>query len=241
MIYSRCSTEEQLKSGFSHEYQIDSIKRFMNTNDECNLIGEYKDTITGTKFDRPELLTLYNYCKANPGVVNFILVQKWDRFGRDIVECITWIRKFKKLGVEVNSPFERIDFSTTDYILFLSIRFGLAETESLKISDRTKDGINSAQRLGFYTGTAPFGYTRKESNDKTNSGKRRRVLTPDENAPLVKEIYNRFIAGEDRGGLARGPAGGGGPEGAGELREERVAGGGRPPVRLSAGGRQPVR
>ena len=62
VIYTRCSTEEQLKTGFSHEYQLDSITRFMAVYKDCDFVGVYSDTTTGTNFERPELLTLYNFC-----------------------------------------------------------------------------------------------------------------------------------------------------------------------------------
>ena len=203
VVYSRCSTEEQKKSGFSHEYQTDSIKRIMSNYDDSVLVGEYQDTITGTSFERPQLLALYNYCKSNQGAIDYVLVYKWDRFGRNVAECLKWVDKFKAIGVEVNSILERIDFDTTDYILFLSIRFGLAQTESMKISERTRDGLYQSNRMGFFTGSPPFGFKRVESDQKTNSGKRRKVLVPDENAPYVKEIFDRFISGEDRGALYR--------------------------------------
>ncbi|MBK8504149.1 MAG: recombinase family protein [Saprospiraceae bacterium] len=77
----------------------------------------------------------------------------------------------------------------------------MAESESNKISERTRDGINQANRMGYFTGTAPYGYTRKESEDRTTSGKKRKVLVPDENAPFVKDLFQRFADREDRGDL----------------------------------------
>ena len=111
------------------------------------------------------------------------------------------MRLFREIGVEVNSPFEPIDFNTVDYTLMLSIRFAMAEAESNKISERTKDGINQSNRKGYFTGTAPFGYKRQETHHRTLTGKKRKILNPDENAPIVKEIYRRFIDGEERGEL----------------------------------------
>jgi len=50
-IYTRCSTDEQLKKGFSHEYQIRDIKSIVQG--QC--IGRFSDTITGKTFERSEL------------------------------------------------------------------------------------------------------------------------------------------------------------------------------------------
>jgi site-specific DNA recombinase len=201
VIYSRCSTEEQKKSGFSHEYQISGIQECMKAYTDCDHIGTYSDTITGTTFERPELNALLKFCKSNPGTVSLVLVQKWDRFGRNTEECLRWVRLFREIGVEVNSPFEQIDFSSTDYGLILSLRFAMAEAESNKISERTRDGLNQANREGYFTGTAPFGYKRIESPSRTSSGKKRKLLVPDENAGYVREMFRRFRDGEDRGEL----------------------------------------
>ncbi len=99
------------------------------------------------------------------------------------------------------SPFEHVDFRSTDYSLILSLRFAMAESESNKISERTRDGLNQSNREGYFTGTAPFGYKRIESPVRTPSGKKRKILVPDKNAPYVAEIFKRFADGEDRGEL----------------------------------------
>jgi len=196
-IYTRCSTEEQLKKGFSHEYQVNELKQLVSG----TCLGTFSDTISGKTFDRPELDTLYALCKRNEHLVTHIWVQKWDRFGRDLTDGLILIRKFKEIGIEVNCPSEHIDFDSDDWSLFLSIKLSTAQIESQKISTRTRNGIKASHLAGYYTASAPFGYSRRESKDKTGGGKFRRILVPDDDAPLIKSVVARFLEGEDRNNI----------------------------------------
>lgn len=187
-IYTRCSTEEQLKKGFSHEYQISDIK--MMITGTC--LGIFSDTISGTTFERPELETLAEICKENPHHAKYIWVQKWDRFGRDITDSLNLIRKLTRYGIEVNCPTEYIDFQSDDWPIMLSLKLSIAQSESIRISTRTRKGIRAAHKLGYVTSTAPIGYTREAIADTTSAGKKRRILKPDHQAYIIKDIFHKF-------------------------------------------------
>ncbi len=72
----------------------------------------------------------------------------------------------------------------------------MAEIESRKISERTKNGLNACLREGYYMASAPFGYTREKRS--TNHHIQRKLLVPDGNAVFVKEAYRRVADGEHR-------------------------------------------
>ena len=193
---TRCSTEEQSKNGFSHEYQLTELRRAVEHCSGATFMGTYSDTISGTTFNRPKLLELYNFCKDNRGLIAYVLVQRWDRFGRDLEETTKWIRLFKEVGVEVNCPNNKFDYSDPTHILMKAIHLGLAETESRKISERTKNGLNAGLREGYYMASAPFGYSREKKNTKHDNEKQ--VLVPNDNAVFVREAYRRVADGEHR-------------------------------------------
>src|SRR5690606_37331496 len=130
-------------------------------------------------FFRPELEKLLKYCNHRRGEVNQVIVYKWDRFGRNVGEAFDTIRKFKEMGVEVNCPDSQIDFQDPNWPVLLGVTFGIAQSESLKISDRTKDGIYQANSEGYYTATAPVGYMKKVM------GKRSIMSPHPEKAPIV--------------------------------------------------------
>jgi DNA invertase Pin-like site-specific DNA recombinase len=188
IIYTRCSTEDQ-KKGFSHDYQVNGLL----SSPICKggrHIATFQDTATGTNFDREQLDKAYNFCKSKRGIISKILVYKWDRFGRNVGEAFQMIKKFKEIGVEVNCPDFDIDFTDSNWPIMLSVTLGMAQSESLKISDRTKDGMYTSYKMGYYPASPPIGYLRDWVGNRAS-------LTPDpDKSGLVKSIFERVAQGE---------------------------------------------
>lgn len=108
---------------------------------------------------RPEIKSIYEYCRRNVGKVDLVLFLRWDRYSRNVEFAFTYKRLFKdELGVEINALEEPIDFTATDWPMWLSIRCGVAHTEDLKIARRTKEGIHEHLMRGEWCGKAPRGY-----------------------------------------------------------------------------------
>lgn|GEM_PF-4354727 len=204
IIYARCSTEEQHQSGNSIEYQINQIESHPFTQG-CQIVGTYFDVISGTTFDRNQLNKVFEICRNQKGTrsqVDYLFIEKWDRFGRNTEMHFATVRQFLELGVEVNAVYQLIDFSQSMWPNFLGMYATSAHSESLNISQRTKNGIAQAQRNGYFTASTPVGYTRISTGEKTRSGNERKLMVPDPvKGKLVREIIDRFIAGENRGEL----------------------------------------
>lgn len=203
IAYSRCSTEEQGKKGHSHDYQVDGIRRSgAVTIGSLGEVGYYQDTVSGTRFDNRAsgLDAAYKLCERNRGVVKFLFVYRWDRLGRDVSDCFQCIKKFREIGVEVNCPDEFIDFKDPSFPLILSVKFGMAQSESMRISDRTRDGIHQANMAGIWTGKAPVGY--RKAIPRIVNGKERTVCDPVPGiAPFIVECFERYAAGETKAEL----------------------------------------
>lgn len=202
ILYTRCSTDEQAKKGNSHEYQTDGIRRSgVVSVGGLKEVGAFSDTVTGTKFDNRDtsLDAAYRLCERARGKVTFLFVYRWDRFGRSVEHCFGAIRKFKEVGVEVNCPDEWIDYTDASWPLILSVKFGMAQSESMRISDRTRDGIHAAQMAGVWTANAPAGY--RKGKEVQHGGKPLRILEPDEKAETVRRCFERYAAGETKAEL----------------------------------------
>ncbi len=192
--YLRCSREEQLK-GFSHEYQVSGIQNNPRTVD-MKCAGIFKEAVTGTRFDNREQLDLvYNIYEQARGGLDYLLVYRWDRLGRDVGEAFQTIKKFLRIGVELNCPDKWIDFEDPNWPVILGIEFGIAQSESHKISDRTRDGIYQANLQGYHTAKAPVGYKRVDTGKIKPNGKRIRLLTPDDNAPIIQKVLTDYADG----------------------------------------------
>ena len=194
IIYTRCSTEEQAK-GFSHSYQLSGIQNHHSIKDWVCL-GQYSDTVSGMRFDnRKQLDQVYLIYEQLRGQLDYILVYRFDRLGRDVGDAFNTIKKFAAIGVEINCLDKWINYADPTWPIQLGIEFGLAQTESLKISERTKDGIYQANSEGYFTGSPPPGYQRIYTQKTRGNGKRVQLLVPDENAPIVKKVFEAFVYG----------------------------------------------
>jgi len=195
VIYTRCSGNKQEKKGYSHEYQCAGIREHsLIKRRPLHEVGYYSDTVTGTEFDNRTngLDAAYLFCKRNK-TVKYLLVFRLDRLGRDVHECTGAIKRFQKIGVEVNCPDEWVDYSGTDWPLVVGLKFGLAQSESLKISDRTRSGIKAAKEMGLYPSKAPVGYTKET---QLIHGKERAVLVPCPiNAQKIRDLFNDLADG----------------------------------------------
>lgn len=195
VMYLRCSTEEQAK-GFSHDYQLNGIQNDHRVKEWRNL-GIFKEAASGRSFEnRKELDEIYDIYSAAPGVLKYLLIYRWDRLGRDSGDCFNCVKRFEKIGVEVNCLQNWINYATDDkWPLMLGVEFGLAHSESNKISTRTCDGLYASNCAGYFTGRAPAGYNRVVLNETRANGKRRKILVPDEKAHIVKLCIEQYVAG----------------------------------------------
>lgn len=163
------------------------------------VVGIYNDVISGTKFDREGLNKIYELCRNELGYADYLLIEKWDRFGRNTELHFATVRQFKEIGAEVNAVYQMIDFSQSMWPNFLGMYATSAHSESLAISQRTKNGIAEAQRRGQWTASAPIGFKRIETAQKTASGGIQRIIHPHHvKGKYIKEIYESFVMGIER-------------------------------------------
>ena len=157
ILYCRVSTEEQEK-GSSLNWQEDYLRRYCEMK-HYNVVAVYKEdksAKSGFK-KRTEFQALMKFCKAHKHEIDYVLVYRWDRYSRNLKEALINLDYFEKLGIEVNSVEQNIDFNASDYITMLSLYISMAQSEDTKISRRTKEGIHASLEKGKCTYKAPRG------------------------------------------------------------------------------------
>ncbi|MDD4475227.1 MAG: recombinase family protein [Eubacteriales bacterium] len=156
-------------------------------------VGVYSDeALTGTKDSRGGFQNLLADCRA--GKVNLILTKSISRFARNTVTLLQTVRELKSLGVDIFFEEQNIHTISAEGELMLTILASYAQEESLSASENQKWRV----RKGFEKGELVnlrflFGYC--ISKDKIQIGP--------ETAPIVREIFNRVIAGESLGSISR--------------------------------------
>jgi DNA invertase Pin-like site-specific DNA recombinase/ABC-type phosphate transport system auxiliary subunit len=181
--YIRVSTDEQTE--YSPDAQIHAIKEYCKKNN-IMLADEFifKDEgISGRRADkRPEFMRMIHLAKTKPKPFGVILVHKFDRFARSREDSIVYKSLLKReCGIKVISITETIEDDKFGVILEGMLE-SMAEYYSLNLADEVKKGLLEKAKRGEVNSKAPFGY---KNENKT--------FVPDENAFIVKLIYEKFV------------------------------------------------
>ncbi len=200
ILYARCSTEEQNDKRHSLSYQMTQMKSHPLVK-SYEVVGEYLDVISGTTFERKSLSKILYLCESISHYADYLFIEQWDRFGRNTEHHFHTVRMFKEQGVEVNAVFQMVDFDNSMWPQFLAMYASSSHAESIKISQRTKNGIQESLRKGYYTASPPVGYTRMDTGVRTPAGNVRRILAPDEKASIILELFESFFGGCDQSEL----------------------------------------
>lgn len=155
--YKRVSTDEQVK-GTSLRTQKTMIEGVAKSNllDEDAIVWLEEKGISGGKkfFERPAVEDI----EFKRG--DIIIVAALDRFNRDVVDCLTTVKEFKKQGISliINGHGDVTDDANIYSTFMMQIMAVFAEFEKVKIKERQKRGIKEKRdRGGYLGGMNPWG------------------------------------------------------------------------------------
>lgn len=189
IAYTRVSTKDQKDYGNSPDVQKKALDFYCNTN-KMNIVEIFQEDFSAKNFNRPVFNQLKEFAKKNKGKIDYLLVQKWDRFSRNVGLALQMIEYFKKMGIEVNSVENWINYDAPDYIVILSIYLSTPEAENSKIRDRTIAGTREALKQGRYVNSQPKGYI--SGTDPMG----RTLMKPDQIiAPLITHLFEDYATG----------------------------------------------
>jgi DNA invertase Pin-like site-specific DNA recombinase len=187
--YCRVSTAEEAQVG-SFEMQVQHLKSVIDNNPNYELVKIYTDEgISGTSVGKrkgfQEMIE-----DACAGKIDLILTKSISRFGRNIVDILTTLRKLSDLNPPVAVNFESEGINTSDgkNKLVISILSALAELESQQKSIAIKEGIRYRMQEGLYKFSVKntIGYYRDYSG---------RVKIEPAEAEIVRYIFDTFTEG----------------------------------------------
>ena len=155
-IYTRVSTEDQAKEGFSLDAQLDKLRSYCKARDWI-IGGEYVDDgYSGRNVKRPA----YTRMMEEMDKWDMLLVIKMDRIHRNSKNFMTMMEYLKQEGKEFVSMTESLDTSTAMGRFVMDIIQRIAQLESEQIGERVYIGMEQKARtnggvLGF---NIPYGY-----------------------------------------------------------------------------------
>ena len=183
VAYLRVSTEMQV-DGFSLDGQNNRIARF-GEREEMICVGKYEDAGKSGKSieGRPEFKRMLAEIE-NGLQVDYVLVYKLSRFGRNAADILNSLALIQSYGVELICVEEGIDSSQTSGKLLISVLSAVAEIERENILEQTMNGRKEKARQGGWNGgPAPFGYMLKDNQ----------LIVNEEEAKYVRDIFNKFV------------------------------------------------
>ena len=186
--YARVSTEQDEQQN-SYEAQVDFYTNYIKSNPSWCFIKVFADRgITGTNTKNRESFNEMINLALNGGI-DLILTKSISRFARNTVDTLSIVRQLKAVGVEV--IFEKENLHTFDpkCEMILTIMSSLAQEESRSISENVRWG----QRKSMQDGKIHLAYSRFLGYRKGADGRPEIV---EEEAEIIREIYNLYLSGE---------------------------------------------
>lgn len=167
--YARVSTEDQ-----NLDRQIDALVK--HGVDSRNI---YQEKVTGTKRNRPQLDKMIDELKPN----DIVVISDLTRISRSTKDLLDIVDKIKKKGASIKSIKDTWLDTTSDnpYNAFLlTVMSGLSQLERDLISQRTKEGLESAKVRG-----------RKGGRPNKRNSKSKIVELMIQNKCTINEIVNQ--------------------------------------------------
>ncbi|MDD5435209.1 MAG: recombinase family protein [Nitrospira sp.] len=186
-IYTRVSTEDQAREGYSLEVQEEYLREYAKR-EKWHIYRMYKDDgISGYTKDRPELKRLL--ADAKDRKFELILVYKIDRFSRNLMDLLNLVDELSTYEVGFKSATEFFDTTNSAGKMMFQQLGSFAEFERNRIKERVFPGMIKGAKNGNWQGArfAPYGY-------HYNKEKKLLEIIPEE-AEIVKTIYTMYLTG----------------------------------------------
>ena len=144
--YARVSTQEQNEGrqlAAFEEYGVDRV---------------YIDKMSGKDTKRPELRKMLDYVREG----DTLIVNEYSRLARSTHDLLSIVQQLTDEGVQVISLKEKLDTSTPQGKLMLTVFAALAEFERELTLQRQREGIALAKEQGKYKGRQPIPFDEKQ-------------------------------------------------------------------------------
>ena len=182
--YTRVSTDEQAREGYSLAAQEESIKALCRAHG-WELVRIYVDAGKSGKSlrGRDELQSLLRDAKNRD--FERLIFWKLDRLARNLRDLLEISDRLEVAGVGVVSIQESIDTGTASGRMLRNILGSLAEFERETIVERIKFGLEQKAREGEIVGPLSLGYRRSDAG----------CIELAASAPLIAEAFQRYATG----------------------------------------------
>ena len=194
--YCRVSTESDMQMT-SYDLQVEHYRNLASEHPNWDLQKVYADRgISGTSLkNREQFNEMLAACWA--GKYNLIVTKSVSRFARNLVDCISLVRKLKAHNPPIGVFFETDNLFTLseDSELKLSLLATFAQEESTKKRESMIWSLIERFKRGQLLLPECYGYTRERDSTGKHYVKGSKLQIVEEEAAVVRFIYDAFLAG----------------------------------------------
>lgn len=187
VIYARFSCSKQREASIDDQLRV--CREWCQAHG-YRVVATYSDyAMSGRTDDRPEFQRMI----ANAGESEIVLVYMMDRFSRDVYDAPMYKRKLRDRGVRVVSATEAMP-DGPEAILIESVYEAMAAMESAHTSQRVRRGMEGNALKCLHNGDSLYGY---------GVGEDGHYVVNENEAPVVREVFERKAQGEPINAIAR--------------------------------------
>ena len=127
------------------------------------------------------------------GKIDRIYTKSISRFARNTKDCLKNLRELKALGITVLFEKENIDTANMTDEIMITILGGLAQEESVSISQNTKWAIRKKMANGAYNDpNLPYGCFRKDGN----------IIVDEKLKKIFEKVFYNYLNGNGMTAIA---------------------------------------
>ena len=170
--------------GYSLDAQKDKLHKYADYQDMI-IAGEYSDEGKSGKSveGRPQFQQMLSDIESGMDNVDYVLVFKLSRFGRNAADVLSSLQRMQDFGVNLICVEDGIDSSKDAGKLMISVLSAVAEIERENILVQTMEGRRQKAREGKWNGGfAPYGY-------QLINGE---LHIDEDEAEIIRIIYDKF-------------------------------------------------
>jgi DNA invertase Pin-like site-specific DNA recombinase len=184
--------------GLSHslESQVSHYTHVINSRDNWTFVGIYFDNlVTGRKASlRRGFTRMLRHCEEHR--IDLILVKNVSRFSRNTKELIEVIERLKEINVAVYFEAENITSTRSETAYLLKTYASIAQGEIEATSQAIEWGHEKRMMKGKVNIGHTYGY------DKTKVGNETVITINEEQAQVVRQIYQMHLDGMSNNAIA---------------------------------------
>ena len=133
---------------------------------------------------RPQFKQMLADIESSKDNVDYVLVFKLSRFGRNAADVLSSLQKMQDYGVNLICVEDGIDSSKDAGKLMISVLSAVAEIERENILVQTMEGRRQKAREGRWNGGfAPYGYQLVNGE----------LIIAEDEAEIIRIIYDKFV------------------------------------------------